>query len=284
MKYAVTGSTGAFGTLAIKHLLELNVPASSIIALARSPEKAAKFEEGGVEVRIADYDRLETLEGALAGAERLLLVSGSEVGKRLPQHRNVLSAAKKAGVKLIVYTSISNADDSVSPLAPEHKATEKMIKESGIPFVFMRNNWYTENYTQDVALAGKTGVIEAATGTGKVASASRTDYAEGAVRVLKGDGHENKIYELCGEPWDYNGLAKAASEVLGKPVVYKAVTPDERTQSLLAAGLSKEVAGFVVALDLSIAAGALANPGHDLEKLIGRKPQSLAEGLRASLK
>jgi NAD(P)H dehydrogenase (quinone) len=280
MKYAVTGSTGALGSLVVRHLLDQKVPSSSIIALARSQAKAAHLADLGIEIRLADYGRPSTLESALKGIDRLLLVSGSEVGKRLEQHKNVVFAAKMAGVKLLVYTSISHADTSVNPLAPEHKGTEEVIKNSGISFVILRNNWYTENYLNDVKFARTTGTIEAAAGAGKVCSASRKDYAEAAARVLIGEGHAGKIYELSGEPWDYNTLAKAASEVLGRPVVYNAVSEAQRTQSLLAAGLPKETAGFVVALDLSIEAGTLADAGGDLEKLLRRKPQSLIDTLK----
>jgi NAD(P)H dehydrogenase (quinone) len=283
MIYAVTGSTGAFGSLVIQRLLDFKVPASSIVALVHNQSKTAHLVNLGLETRLADYDQPSTLDRALQGVDRLLLVSGSEVGKRLRQHTNVISAAKKAGVKLLVYTSLSHADTSVSPLAPEHKGTEEFLKTSGVPFVILRNNWYTENYSTDLKQARTTGIIEAAVGTGKVASASRSDYAEAAARVLIGEGHAGRTYELAGEAWDYNALAKAASEVLGRPVVYKTVNAAQRTQSLMAAGLSQDAAGFVVALEQSIEAGSLAQAGEDLEKLLGRKPKSLTDGLKASL-
>lgn len=283
MKYAVTGSTGSFGALAISQLLALGIPASSIVALARNPSKTASLAALGVEIRIADYDKPASLAEALRGVDRLLLVSGSEVGKRSSQHANVLGAAKTAGVVFIVYTSLSHADSSVSPLAPEHRATEEALAKTGIPFAALRNNWYTENYLADLALARTTGIIEAAAGSGRVASASRKDYAEAAARVLLAGGQGGKTYELGGEAWDYEGLAKTASELLARPVAYKAVSAAQRTESLLAAGLAREVAGFVVALDQSIEAGALAQAGPDLERILGRKPQSLREGLKAGL-
>jgi NAD(P)H dehydrogenase (quinone) len=283
MTYAVTGSTGALGTLVIQHLLDLGVPSSSIVALARNKAKAAKLEDLGITIRIADYEEPSSLEKALHGVDHLLLVSGSEVGKRAGQHGNVISAAKKSGVSLLVYTSITRADTSVSPLAPEHKSTEEAIRKSGLPYVILRNNWYTENYIDDVKRAGTTGTLEAAVGKGKVSSASRSDYAEAAARVLVGEGHAGKIYELAGDAWDYSQLAHAASEILGSAVAFKALSPEQRTQSLLAAGMPQGVADFVVGLDRSIEAGALAEDSADLEHLLGRKPLSLKDGLKASV-
>jgi|WetSurMetagenome_2_1015567.scaffolds.fasta_scaffold00220_16 NAD(P)H dehydrogenase (quinone) len=284
MKYAVTGSTGSLGRLVVHHLIAMKIPPTSIVALARNQVKAENLVKLGVEVRIADYDKPSTLDAALKGIDRLLLVSASEVGKRLSQHENVIAAAKKAGVKLLAYTSLSHADTSISPLAPEHKGTEEIIKRSEIPFVILRNNWYTENYLNDVKTAKATGAIQAAVGTGKVSSASRIDYAEAAARVLAGEGHAGKIHELSGTPWDYNDLAKAASELLARPVVYKAVSAEERKRALLAAGLPDGAADFVVAIDLSIRNGALSAANDDLERLLGRKPQGLKEGLIAALR
>lgn len=284
MTYAITGSTGAFGSLAVKHLLALKVPASSIVALARNEAKAAGLKASGVQVRIADYGDGASLAAALAGVDRLLLVSGSEVGKRAVQHRAVIDAAKAAGVKLIAYTSIARADTSINPLAGEHKATEEALRASGLPFVVLRNNWYSENYADDVRRARDSGIIAAAVGEGRVASASRTDYAEAAVRALLGEGQAGKIYELGGaKAWDYRELAATASELLGRPVAFKPLTADERRKGLLAAGLPEGVAAFVVSLDQSIEAGSLASVSGDLEKLLGRKPQSLKEGLKVAL-
>jgi NAD(P)H dehydrogenase (quinone) len=284
MTYGITGSTGPFGTTAIRRLLDWNIPAASIVALARSRDKAAALSSLGVDVRFADYAQPSTLASALEGVDRLLLVSGSEVGKRINQHKNVIDAAKKSGVKLIVYTSISRADSSTNPLAPEHVATEAMLKSSGVPFVIVRNNWYTENYVNDLKQAQVTGVIEAAAGAGKVCSATRGDYAEAAARALTGDGEAGRIYELAGPAWDYAELAKVTTELLGRSVVYKAVSPEQRKASLIGAGLPPEVAAFVVSLDLAVEAGTLAHTSGDMEKLLGRKLKNLKEGLSESLK
>jgi NAD(P)H dehydrogenase (quinone) len=284
MTYAVTGSTGAFGSLAIRHLLSLKVPASSIVALARDESKAAGLKALGVQVRIADYGDRRSLEIALVGVDRLLLVSGSEVGKRAAQHQAVIDAAKADGVKLVVYTSLVHADTSPNPLAPEHKATEKALAASGLPFVIPRNNWYSENYVDDLRRAKASGTIAAAVGQGRVASASRSDYAEAAARVLAGEGHAGKTYELTGtKAWDYRELAATAAEILGRSVSFTSMTADERRKSLLSAGLPEGAAAFVASLDQAIETGSLASVSGDLEKLLGRKPQSLKDGLRAAL-
>jgi NAD(P)H dehydrogenase (quinone) len=282
MTYAVTGSTGGLGALAVQHLLNLKVPASSIVALARDEGKAADLKAKGVQVRIADYENTASVQKALAGVDRLLLVSSSAVGQRFPQHKNVIDAAKAAGVKLLAYTSISHADTTSNVLAPEHKETEAYLKASGLAHVVLRNNWYTENYADDLNRAKETGAIYGAVGTGKVASASRADYAEAAARVLTLDGQAGRIYELSGShAWDFNELARTAGEVLGRTVTFVSLTSADRHQALLAAGLPEGVAGFVTALDESIAAGSLADARTDLETLLGRKPTPLKDGLKA---
>jgi NAD(P)H dehydrogenase (quinone) len=285
MVYAVTGATGHFGTLAVEHLLKLKVPASSIVAVVRNEAKASHLKSLGVTVRVADYTDRAALDRALKGVDRLLLISGSEPGKRLPQHTAVIEAAQAAGVKLIAYTSISQADTSSNPLAPEHKGTEAVLKKAGVPFVLLRNNWYTENYADDVKGAGASGAIANASPTGRVASASRTEYAEAAVRALIGEGHAGKIYELTGPvAWNFEEFAATASEVLGKKVTYHKQTPDERKKTLLSFGLPEGVAGFVLSLDLGTEAGTLAKATGDLEKLLGRKPLTLKEGIKLLLK
>jgi len=284
MSYAVTGSTGAFGALAVHHLLKLKVPAASIVAIARDEAKAAGLKALGVQVRVADYGDKASLEKALKGVDRLLLVSGNDFSQRAAHHKNVIDAAKADGVKLIAYTSVSKAPTSTNAVAPDHKATEEYLKKAGIPFVLLRNNWYTENYTDDVKHSKASGVIALATGKGKVASASRTEYAEAAAKVLTGEGHAGKIYELTGPmAWDFNELAKVATELVGRPVTYQAQTAAERQKVLVSVGLPEGVAAFVAALDTSVAEGTLAEATGDLEKLLGRKPQALKEGLKAAL-
>jgi NAD(P)H dehydrogenase (quinone) len=264
--------------------LNLEIPASSLVALARDEVKAAGLKALGVQVRQADYEDPVSLEKALRGVDRLLLVSSSAVGKRFAQHKAAIDAAKTAGVKLIVYTSISRATSSANPLAPEHKATEEYLSKASVPFVLLRNNWYTENYTDDVKNAKASGSIHAAVGAGKVASASRTDYAEAAARVLIGEGHAGKVYELTGEKaWDYAELAKVAGELLGRAVTFHNQSAGDRKKTLVGFGLSEGVADFVTAIDQGIEAGTLAQTSGDLAMLLGRAPLSLKEGLTAAL-
>jgi NAD(P)H dehydrogenase (quinone) len=281
MKYAVTGSTGGLGSLSIKHLVAAGVSPASIVALARSAAKAEALEKMGVTVRIADYDDVGSLEKALSGVDRLLLVSGNAIGQRFPQHSNVLKAAETAGVKRIAYTSLIAADTSTNPLAGEHKATEAAIRASGLEYVILRNNWYTENFLGDVAGARQTGTIIAAVKTGKVASALKAEYAEAAIKALMDDRWVGKTLELAGKAWSYSELAKAVSAVIGKPVAFKTVSEAEKKAALLQAGLPEGGAAFYALLDLSIEAGTLDHTSGDLETLLGRKPLELEEALRS---
>ena len=212
MTIGITGATGHLGRLVVDEL-KTKLPASDLVALVRTPAKAASL---GITARAADYDRPETLGTALADVDTLLLISGSEVGKRATQHRNVIQAAKAAGVKRIVYTSLLHADRSPLSLAPEHDATEKELQASGIPFTLLRNGWYTENYTGSIggALAG--GAFIGSAGEGKISSASRADFAAAAAAVLTGEGHVGKTYELGGdEAWTLSDLAAELSRQTG---------------------------------------------------------------------
>jgi len=175
MIYAVTGSTGPFGTLAVHHLLKLKVPAASIVALARDEAKAAGLKALGVQVRVADYADKASLEKALKGVDRLLLVSANDFTQRAAQHRNIIDAAKANGVKLIAYTSVVKATTSTNAVAPDHKATEEYLKKAGIPFVLLRNNWYTENFADDVKHAKDSGVIALATANARAMRARCTN-------------------------------------------------------------------------------------------------------------
>src|SRR5690554_4276008 len=207
MLLAVTGATGQLGRLVIESLLDRGTPAESIVAIGRAADRLADLEQRGVQVRQADYTKPETLTAALDGVTRLLLISGTAAGQRVAQHRNVVTAAKQAGVAFIAYTSAPKADSTDLALAPEHKATEQLIRDSGIPFAFLRNNWYSENYFQVLEQAQYTGLVIASLGDGRVASASRRDFAEAAAVVLAGEGHDGKVYELSGDTaWNYDEL------------------------------------------------------------------------------
>ncbi|GAB3083885.1 SDR family oxidoreductase [Isoptericola nanjingensis] len=287
MTIAVTGTSGHLGRLVVESLLARGAAPADVVALARSTAKVADLAQRGVVVREADYDRPETLAPALDGVEVLVLVSGSAVGQRVRQHGAVIDAAKGAGVRRVVYTSAPHADTSPLILAPEHKATEELLAASGLTTTVLRNGWYTENYLPDVERARETGEIVASVGDGRVASASRADYAEAAAVVaLATDGaHDDAVHELTGDvAWDFDELARTVTELLGRPVTYRSVEPEEQREALLAAGLDEGTAGFLVALDADTRAGLLAETTGVLAGLIGRPTTPLADGLRKGLK
>lgn len=281
---AVTGATGHLGRLVIDALLARGVAPEQIVAAVRTPARAADLAAAGVQVREADYALPQTLAAAFAGVETVMLVSSSEVGQRVVQHGNVITAAVAAGVARIVYTSAPHADTSPLVLAPDHKATEELLATSGLATTILRNGWYTENYVGAVEQARQTGVIAASVGDARVASASRQDYAEAAAVVLTSQGHDGAVYELTGDTsWEHSELAAAASEVLGRDVVYRPLTAQEHTAALLAAGLDEGLVGFLVALDANVGEGLLAETTDTLSTLLGRPTTPLVEGLAAAL-
>ena len=284
MTIVITGASGHLGRLAVESLLQRGVPAEGIVAAGRTAAKLDGLAARGVRTVAIDYADPASLAAAFAGAESVLLVSGSEVGQRVQQNANVIDAAVAAGVQHLVYTSAPKADSSPLILAPEHKATEELLRASGVTFTILRNGWYTENYVGTVTDAAASGVIAASVGDGRVASASRADYAEAAAAVLAAPtGHENAVYELSGDvAWSFAELAEAASELLGRPVGYEALTPDAHLAVLTAAGLDDGTAGFVVALDGNIRDGLLAETSGDLARLIARPTTPLIDGLRAA--
>ncbi|MFS0852836.1 SDR family oxidoreductase [Microbacterium sp. 179-I 3D4 NHS] len=281
MTTLVTGATGHLGRLVIAGLLERGAEPSSIVAGVRDLARAADLSALGVRTAVVDYDRPETVAAALEDVDTVLLISGSEVGRRVDQHRAVIDAAVAAGVSKFVYTSAPQAPTSALILAPEHKATEELIAASGLPAVILRNNWYTENYAGDLAQARETGTIAASVGDGRVASASRRDFADAAAVVLLEDGHVGQAYELGGDvAWTFDDLAAALTEVVGRPVEYRALSTEEHAAALEAAGLDAGTVGFVTALDAGIRDGALAHTDGTLARLIGRPTTPLVEGLR----
>jgi NAD(P)H dehydrogenase (quinone) len=276
----VTAATGQLGRLVVDELLE-RVPAERVVAIVRDPEKAADIAGKGVDVRVASYDDPGLLRSALDGVDRLLLISGSEVGKRVPQHTNVVNAAKDAGVSFIGYTSAPKASNTDLILAPEHKATEEVVQASGIPYSIMRNNWYMENYESTVDGAKATGEILSATRGRRIPAVPRRDLAAGHAAVLVGDGHDNTVYEFAGDQgWTWDEFAVALSQVIGKPVVHREVSPEELTQAYIAIGMDEGTAGFLAALDGNIAEGAL-EVKSDLGKILGRPTTPLRESLEA---
>jgi uncharacterized protein YbjT (DUF2867 family) len=280
--YAVTGATGRLGRLVIEHLLDAGVPAAEIAAVVRSPQKAADLAARGVEIRQADYDDPSTLAGAVAGVRRLLLISGDTPGQRVPQHTAVIDAARLAGVERLVYTSILKADTTTNPLAPEHKATEEVLAASGLSYTVLRNGWYTENYTDQLPQYLASGTILGATGGSKISAAPRTDYAAAAAAALTRDEDGNAVYELGGTAFTFDELADAVSDVTGTTVVHRDMSTADLASALQNVGLDAGTAGFVAALDHSIAIGELATDSDDLSRLIGRPTTGLRDAIRAA--
>lgn len=278
MKLLVTGATGKLGTLVMEQLLQV-VPANQLAVAVRNPQKAENLRNRGVDVRQADYTQQATLEAAFAGVDRLLLIS-SDGGDRTSQHKNVVNAAVASNVKFIAYTSLAKADHSALFLAPDHRATEQLIQDSGIPYSFLRNNWYLENEESSIqgVLAGAPWLTSAA--TGKVGWALRQDYAEAAARVLAGDGHENSIYELSGKPLGQAELAAALGVVLGKEVPVIQVDDAGYADAMKAAGVPEAVLPFLLSIQKGIRDGELDVANSDFEQVLGRPLTPIETGLR----
>lgn len=274
MKIGITGATGQLGRLVVESL-KSKVSAETIVALVRNPEKALDM---GVQAVEFDYQKTEGLASALKGIDKLLLISGNEIGQRLPQHKAVIEAARQAGVKHLFYTSILHADSSSLSLAVEHAATEKAIKESGLTYTILRNGWYTENYTGSAKGAIGAGAFIGNAGNGKIASAARVDYAEAAAVVLAGEGHEGKIYELAGdESYTLTELAAEISKQSGKTIPYSNLTEAEYAGILKSFGLPDALAEMLADSDTGASKGGLFDDSKALSKLIGRPTTPLAK-------
>jgi NAD(P)H dehydrogenase (quinone) len=260
---AITGATGALGQLVVEGLLQ-TVPANQIIAAVRTPEKANALAAKGVQVREADYSRPETLGPAFAGATKVLLISGNELGKRETQHKTVIDAAKAAGVKFLAYTSVLHADTSNLLLAADHVVTEQYLKASAIAFAMLRNGWYFENQTAGIAPALQQGAFIGASKDGRYAAAARADYAAAAVAVLTGKGHENQVYELGGDtPYSRSELAAEVSRQTGKNIAYRDL-PEVEYEKILTSFLPSEFARIIADAEAKAAFGALDDQSHTL--------------------
>ncbi|MEU4427920.1 SDR family oxidoreductase [Actinoplanes sp. NPDC024001] len=282
MTIAVTGATGHLGRLVVEALISRGVAPGEIVAAVRDTGKAARLAALGVQVREADYDRPETLATAFAGIDRLLLISGNEVGKRVPQHTAAIEAARAAGVGFLAYTSILRADTTRVGLAPEHLATEQVIAAAGIPFALLRNGWYIENYTGQFGTALSTGAFLGSARDGRIAAATRADFAEAAAAVLL--SAEPGVYELGGEAFTMAELAAEVARQSGTPVEYRDLPVAEYQAVLVGAGLPEQYAGLLADTDTKIAEGELDTDSDDLTRLIGRPATSLADAVATALK
>jgi len=283
MSLIITGATGHLGRLVVESLLTRGTDASDIVATGRSIDRLADLAARGVAVAELDYSRPETVAAVVKSGDTLLLVSASEPGNRAALHAAVIEAAKSAGVARIVYTSAPAATTSALVLAPDHKATEESLVASGVPFTILRNGWYTENYAGEVEKGRENGEIVASVGDGRIASASRKDYADAAAVVLTTEGHEGAVYELSGDvAWDFDELAAAIGTIVGREVAYTRLSPEEHAAMLSSFGLDAGTVGFVVGLDANIRDGLLSGTPGDLARLIGRPTTPMAEGLAAA--
>jgi len=280
---AITGATGQLGQHVIESLLH-TVPARQIVAIVRNPAKATALSQQGIMVRQADYGDEAAFTTALQGVEKLLLISSSEVGQRAAQHRNVINAAKAAGVRFIAYTSLLHADRSPLGLHVEHVATEKMLAESAIPYALLRNGWYSENYLASAPAALEHGVFIGAAGEGKIAAATRADYAAAAAHVISTEGHAGKVYELAGDDaWTLSQLAAELSRQSGKKVVYQNLSKADFAAALKNIGLPAGLADMLADSDVGASEGGLFDDSRTLSKLTGRPTTTLAESVSALL-
>ena len=279
----ITGASGQLGRLVIQSLLT-KVPASRIVAAVRNPQKASDLAALGVQIRRADYTDSAFLDAAFQGAEKVLLISSSEVGQRLAQHRNAIDAARRAGVSLLAYTSLLHADTSPLGLAGEHVATEAWLAQSGVPFVLLRNGWYTENYLASIPPALQHGAFIGSAGEGRIASAARADYAEAAAVVLTTPGQSGKVYELAGdEAYTLAEFSAELSRQSGKAIPYVDLPENDYKAALIGAGLPEPIAGLLADSDSGAAKGGLFDATRQLGTLIGRPTTPLAVSMRAAL-
>ncbi len=272
----VTGASGQLGRLVIDSLLA-RMPAGQIVAAVRNPERVADLAALGVQVRQADYNQPDSLVRAFAGADKVLLISSSEVGQRVAQHAAVITAAQQAKVKLLAYTSLLHADRSPLGLAAEHQQTEALLRDSGLPVVLLRNGWYTENYLANIPSALEHGVLLGSAGEGRIASAARADYAEAAAIVLTRDQQAGLVYELAGDSgYTLAELAGEISRHAGRTIPYQDLPQGEFQSILLGAGLPEGLAALLADSDAGASQGGLFDDSHQLSELLGRPTTSLA--------
>ncbi|QIQ03248.1 SDR family oxidoreductase [Streptomyces liangshanensis] len=284
MSIVVTGATGHLGRLVVRSLLASGTAPGDIAAVVRDKEKAADLAAAGVALRVADYDRPETLADAFRSGDRVLLVSGSEVGRRVPQHTAVIDAARAAGVAQLAYTSILRGTGSDLQLAAEHQVTERLIVDSGLPYTLLRNGFYHEVYTEALAPVLEHGKVVHSAGDGRIATASRADYAAAAAAVLTGEGHLNRTYELSGDTaWSFAEFAAELSRQTGRTITYDNVPAEVYGEILGGAGVPATFVPILVDLDAGIGRGQIADVTGELAGLIGRPTTPLAESVAEAL-
>ena len=285
MSIVITGSTGQLGRLVIADLLAAGVPENGITAVARSEEKAADLVARGVRLHVADYDRPETFTGAFRPEDRVLLIPGTEVGRRATQHAAVIDAAKAAGVAQLAYVGAFGGPKADFLLADDHRETERLILDSGLPYTFLRNNWYSEVYTRDLAgIIERGAIVDNVAPGSRIATASRVDYAAAAAAVMHADGHLNKAYELGGDTaWTFEQFAEEVSRQAGKKIVHTSLTAAEHKEILTGAGVPEGLADVLVDMDEGISRGVLAGTPGDLSRLIGRPTTPIADTIAEAL-
>jgi NAD(P)H dehydrogenase (quinone) len=284
MTIAIIGAIGQLGGLTIDALIERGVPAGDILALGRDADRLAALAGRGLRTAVVDLNDVPGTAATLTGADKLLLISFGDLGGRVTQHGNAITAARQAGVPHLVYTSGLQAPTTILKLAADHKATEELVTASAIPATFLRNGWYTENHLQDFTAARERGVIANSIGDGRIATAPRKDFAEAAAVVLSTPGHDGKAYELSGDiAWNFTEFAATAQEILGRPVRYQPLTSEQEREQLLSFGLDEGTAGFMVALNADMRDGAMAPTPGDLTRLIGHPTEPLAQTMKAWL-
>ena len=280
----VTGATGQLGALVIEELVKIT-PAAGIAGLVRDPSKASRLAALGVAARVGDYGDPASLRAAFAGIERLLFISSSDLAHRVEQHRAVIEAAKAAGTSLIAYTSVLHADRSALGLARDHRRTEAMLAESGVPFALLRNGWYTETYMAGVPAALAHDAVLGAAADGRISSAARADYAAAAAAVLTSTQDQGgRVYELAGDhAYTLAELAAELSRQAGRPIAYTDLPEAAFEAALRGAGLPAGLAALLADSDAGVARGALFDESHDLSRLIGRPTTPLAASVAAAL-
>lgn len=277
MTIAITGASGHLGRLTVESLIARGVAPETILATARHPESLARFGERGVRTRLLDYDRPETIPAALQGVDTLLLISSRGAQDRVQQHQSVIDSARSAGIGRVVYTSTIPG----MVLSPDHVATEQVLKQSGLATTILRNGWYTDNYAPSIPAILASGELIASVGTGRVASATRSELAEATARVLDEDAHDGKTYTLTADKaWGYDELSAAIGKATGRSVRLRNLSSEDHLQTLRDEGVDEGAAGFLVAVDRDIKAGLLGVTSPDLTRLLERPPMSLAQAIQ----